>query len=50
MHTEPCRAYWLSRKKAEHPVEGSYRATGDCIPRKDRGLNHPIAVPRASSI
>ena len=32
---ELCRAYWLSRTKAEHPAEGSCRGRGDCIPLKD---------------
>ena len=34
LRTEPCRAYSLSRRKAQHPAEESCRARGDCIPQK----------------
>ena len=56
--TEPCRTYWLSRTKAEHPAEGSCRARGDCRlnnskecgPGREKSetnpSNHPLPLHR----
>ena len=54
----PCRAYWLSRTKAEHPAEGSCSARRDgrlnnskeCVPGREKSetnpSNHPLPLHR----